>query len=282
LITRSIEAYPVQRHPARLLTISATVLEPLIDGTLVRFRVDQPLQRNAANFAGDLRFNFRLLREAVDLALQWLLSTHRQSLDTSSRSSRSGHSTSLGMAAPVSDVGVLGERKCVFNVDTQVSDRVLDLRVTKQNLHSAQVSSRLVNHRGLGPAQRVRSILGAAKADGGDPLVDQAGVLPRAHVVRSINAAREHVFVYRATSSFEPGEEAGAHIAGEFKLHGSSRLLLNDHRSRTQITARDKVADLDLHEVTPAKLAVDSRSNKARSRNRPSRSRKKRIAQICF
>lgn len=65
LITRSIEAYPVQSHPARLLTISATVLEPLVDGALVRFRVDQPLQRNAANFASDLRFNLRLLREAV-------------------------------------------------------------------------------------------------------------------------------------------------------------------------------------------------------------------------
>ena len=65
LITREIEAYPVERHPARLLTISATVLEPLADAALIRFRIDQPLQRNDAKFAGDLRFNLRLLHEVV-------------------------------------------------------------------------------------------------------------------------------------------------------------------------------------------------------------------------
>lgn len=65
LVTREIEAYPVERHPARLLTISATVLEPLADASLICFRVDQPLQRTDANFARDLRFNLRLLHEAV-------------------------------------------------------------------------------------------------------------------------------------------------------------------------------------------------------------------------
>ena len=65
LVTREIEAYPIERHPARLLTISATVLEPLADGALIRFRVDQPLSRTNPGFALDLRFNLCLLREAV-------------------------------------------------------------------------------------------------------------------------------------------------------------------------------------------------------------------------
>jgi hypothetical protein len=65
LVTREIEAYPVVRHPAKLLTISTTVLEPLADAALVRFRVDHPLLRNDVAFADDLRFNLRLLREAV-------------------------------------------------------------------------------------------------------------------------------------------------------------------------------------------------------------------------
>lgn len=65
LVFREINAYPVERHPAKLLTISANVLQPLIDGVLVRFRVDQPLQRESAGFARDLQFNLRLLREAV-------------------------------------------------------------------------------------------------------------------------------------------------------------------------------------------------------------------------
>ncbi|API57991.1 hypothetical protein BSL82_00635 [Tardibacter chloracetimidivorans] len=65
LVSREIHAYPVDHHPAKLLTISASVLEDLADGALVRFRADQPLEKKAESFASDLLFNLRLLREAV-------------------------------------------------------------------------------------------------------------------------------------------------------------------------------------------------------------------------
>jgi hypothetical protein len=65
LISRKIEAYPIEYHPAKLLTISVTVLENLVDAALVRFRVDQPLNRGSDTFAADLQFNLRLLQEAV-------------------------------------------------------------------------------------------------------------------------------------------------------------------------------------------------------------------------
>jgi hypothetical protein len=65
LVSRDVEAYPVDHHPARLLSISVTVLEHLVDGALVRFRVDQPLQQNSKTFVADLQFNLRLLRETV-------------------------------------------------------------------------------------------------------------------------------------------------------------------------------------------------------------------------
>lgn len=64
-VSRGILAYPVQHHRARLLTVSATVLEHLVDADLVRFRVDQPVDRSASSFAADLQFNLRLLRETV-------------------------------------------------------------------------------------------------------------------------------------------------------------------------------------------------------------------------
>lgn len=65
VVSRDILAYPLEHHPARLLTISAIVLEQLVDGALVRVRIDQPLDRGAKSFAADLQFNLRLLREAV-------------------------------------------------------------------------------------------------------------------------------------------------------------------------------------------------------------------------
>jgi hypothetical protein len=67
-VSRTIEAWPLQHHSARLNTISATVLEQLRDGALVKFRVDQPLSRESDSFAIDLKFNIRFLKEAVGAA----------------------------------------------------------------------------------------------------------------------------------------------------------------------------------------------------------------------
>lgn len=68
LVSRSIEAWPVDHHPARMLTLSATILEQLKDGAIIRFRIDQPLERSDPDFAENLRFNLRLLGEAVGSA----------------------------------------------------------------------------------------------------------------------------------------------------------------------------------------------------------------------
>jgi hypothetical protein len=66
LVSRTIEAWPVEHHSAKLLTISAGVLNlPTQDATSIRFRVDQPLHRDDPDFERDLAFNLRLLREAV-------------------------------------------------------------------------------------------------------------------------------------------------------------------------------------------------------------------------
>ena len=65
LVTHSVEAWQVDHHPARMLTLSAAILEPLKDGAIVRFRIDQPLDRTDADFSENLQFNLRLLREVV-------------------------------------------------------------------------------------------------------------------------------------------------------------------------------------------------------------------------
>jgi hypothetical protein len=54
--------------------------------------------------------------------------------------------------------------------------------VPKQNLDSAEISSRLVDNRRLGSAQRVGAIIFAGKSDSRDPFVNKASVLPGAYV----------------------------------------------------------------------------------------------------
>ena len=68
LVTRTIKAYPIEYHPARMLSVSATILEPLRDAALVRIRVDQPLYKHDADFNRDLQFNLRLLSELIGSA----------------------------------------------------------------------------------------------------------------------------------------------------------------------------------------------------------------------
>ena len=65
LVSSTVNVYPVDHHPVRLLTLSATILEQLVDAAVVRFRIDQPLLRTDADFARNLRFNLGLLREST-------------------------------------------------------------------------------------------------------------------------------------------------------------------------------------------------------------------------
>ena len=68
LVSRTIAAYPMEYHPARMLSVSATIIEPLRDAALIRFRVDQPLDRRHPDFNRDLTFNLRWLKELVGSA----------------------------------------------------------------------------------------------------------------------------------------------------------------------------------------------------------------------
>lgn len=64
-VSRTIRAFPIRHHPAKLLTLSAKVLEHLDGAAIVRFRIDQPLDRSDQNFAESVQFNLRLLRETI-------------------------------------------------------------------------------------------------------------------------------------------------------------------------------------------------------------------------
>jgi hypothetical protein len=127
----------------------------------------------------------------------------------------------------------------------------------KQNLHGAQVSSLLVDDRSLGPAQRMRPVVLRSQANARHPLIDEAGILAGADVVGLIDPAREDEIVNRAAPTFKPGQQAGSGRLQHFELHGAAGLLLHDDRTRSDGAPADELADLHLHDVAPAQLAVD-------------------------
>jgi hypothetical protein len=77
-------------------------------------------------------------------------------------------------------------------------------------------------------------------------------------MIGMVDPARKDVFVKRAAPVFEPRQNASAGGLKELELNGPTGLLLDDDCARPNPTAADEVADHDLHEITPAELAVDS------------------------
>ena len=74
-------------------------------------------------------------------------------------------------------LNLLRQAQRVLDLNSEVANSALQLRVTQQKLHRALVSSLLVSLRGLGATQRVRSIGGAIQPSGYHPFAHDARVL---------------------------------------------------------------------------------------------------------
>ena len=93
------------------------------------------------------------------------------------------------------NLGAFRKLQGVFDVDTEISNGALDLRMTKQDLDGSQIARCLVNDRGFGAPERMRSVFLRLKADASDPFVDQPSILPRAHMAGIIVTAWKDVVV---------------------------------------------------------------------------------------
>jgi hypothetical protein len=118
------------------------------------------------------------------------------------------------------------QRKRILNIDAEVANRALDLRMAEQDLHGAEVSRLLVDDRRLGSAERMGAVVLRAQSDPGDPFVDEPRVLPRANMIGMINPAREGKVVESASSTFEPCEQTATGRLEELELNGAAGFLL--------------------------------------------------------
>jgi len=99
--------------------------------------------------------------------------------------------------------------------------------------------------------------LGLAEANGGHPIIDQPGILPRAHQFGVIDPAWEHRDAYRPAAVFEPRVETCSDVSRDFELNRSARLLLDDYRLGSNFTPSYNLTDLELNATATAQVAVD-------------------------
>jgi hypothetical protein len=100
------------------------------------------------------------------------------------------------------------------------------------------------------------------QTDGGHPFIDEASVLPGAHMVRMVDATGKRVVGNSPSSTFKPHQEASAYIGGQFELNRSAGLLLHYYGSCPYIRSCNDIADLDLDQIATAQLAVDRQIEK--------------------
>ena len=76
------------------------------------------------------------------------------------------------------DINLFGDGQGVINIDTEVADGALDLRVSEKQLHRAQITCFPVDERCFRPSQRMGAKFGRIEPNTANPVRDQAGILP--------------------------------------------------------------------------------------------------------
>jgi hypothetical protein len=77
-----------------------------------------------------------------------------------------------------------------------------------------------------------------------------------------VDPAGECKILDRSAAPLKPCQEASTSIRHDFELNWPIGLLLDNHRPRSQLTAGDKIADPDLHQIAASQLAVDRKIEK--------------------
>ena len=142
-------------------------------------------------------------------------------------------------------------------MDTEITNRRLDLGMPQKYLHSAEVTRSLVHKCRLGSTQRVRSIVLPRQADLGNPFRDQPRVLPSAKVADRIDPTWKGEIIYATAASLELKQQARSSWLEQLELHGPSCLLLDYSGIVADLSTADQIANSDRDHVTAAQLAID-------------------------
>lgn len=89
------------------------------------------------------------------------------------------------------------------------------------------------------------------------PLVNEASILPRAHVGHVIVSAREDEVVQRSTASLRPCLHRLSCRIHQLELDRTLGLLLDHNGAVTDASAGNYIANPNLDHITAAQLAID-------------------------
>jgi hypothetical protein len=184
--------------------------------------------------------------------------------------------------SPPLDFRGLGQGQRVVHIHAQIPNRVLDLTMPEQELDRPQVACGLVDERSLRPAQRMGTVLFRSQANGGYPLINKPRywrVLRCPAGLARLGNAKSSTVPPRRSSQARRLVRASAVISNWTGRPVFCWITIDLARMAGPAT---RVPILIFTRSQPRSLLSIARSNRARSLIRSSRSRKKRIDQICL
>src|SRR5204862_2449833 len=137
---------------------------------------------------------------------------------------------------------LFGHFECVIDLDAEVSNGALELRMTEQELHCTQILRAAIDQRGFRASQCMGSIRGGVEADLPYPPADDPRVLPCRQMRKGMQAARKQVVLRAPARRPGPRRKGFACLLGDFELHRALGLLLHDDRAGSDVLAVRDVA----------------------------------------
>jgi hypothetical protein len=77
-----------------------------------------------------------------------------------------------------------------------------------------------------------------------------------------VNATGKGIVIDCSSPSLKPAKQTSSDLSRNLELHGSSSLLLDDHRPSSNVVAVDECPDFQLYQIAAAELAVDRKIEK--------------------
>jgi hypothetical protein len=149
----------------------------------------------------------------------------------------------------------------VVQLNSQISDGALKLRVTKEQLHGSDVLCRSIDEARFGAPQRVRPIRLGLQPSGRGPTVHDSRILPGGQVVPRLPTWKQEVRALQRPLG-DQRRNGGAGLVGHLELNRPTGLSLHNDCPRRHPVLPRYVPHLEIRQVAAAQLAVYSEVEK--------------------
>jgi hypothetical protein len=156
-----------------------------------------------------------------------------------------------------SDVNLFRNQKGIIDINPEISNCALNLRMTQEELDGPEIACSPIDHRGFSPSQTLGTVGEGIQPDRAKPGSQQTGVLARCHAPSPINPAWKEWLALVQVLLLEPAPHSLAGLLCDLKLNVATCLPLHHSSSGAHPSIEGHIIDPERDQITGAQLAVE-------------------------